>query len=394
MRTLPSATTLVLGALLALPAPATAQANRLRAYALNVGTASAASDLGRSSLSDLQRLRFMFEPAIGPFTLDLAYEHTLIAFSRAAGVSLVPGSTTGSSDWLGLDWPIASERHFAWRHRFDRLAISFPTEGAELSIGRQPISWATTLLLTPADPFAPFDPSDPFREYRAGVDAARLLIFPGPFTEIDLVVREAGRGDARTTTALARGRTTVASWELSGWAGLLHDRAALATALQGAVGSWGLRAESALRWREGGAAIFRGAIGVDRRMQLSGRDLYVVAEYQRDGFGAGNAGSLLTVSGSAPFARGEMQVLGKDVAALQLSWQIHPLVSAQVVNLVNLRDPSALVGPAVALSAADEISVRAGLFLHAGKGGVDATGVRSEYGALPTFGYASVSLFF
>lgn len=389
------AAALALSVLLAVPSGATAQTRRIRGYALNVGTASARSDLSPSSASDLQRLRFMFEPAVGPFELDVAYEHTLIASSRATGVSLVPGTTSGSSDWLGLDWSIASNRHFAWRHRLDRLAVSVPSVDAELTVGRQPISWATTLLLTPADPFAPFDPSDPFREYRAGVDAARLLIFPGPFTEIDVVVREAGRGDTRTTSALARGRTTVASWELSGWAGVLHDQAALSTALQGAVGPWGVRAESAVRWIDSGKAVFRGTVGVDRRMRFSGRDLYVVAEYQRDGFGAGDAESLVAVSRSPPFARGEMQVLGRDAAALQLSWQLHPLVSAQVVNLLNLRDPSALIGPAVGISAADEISLRAGLFLHAGAGGLGETGrPRSEYGALPTFGYVSASLFF
>ena len=54
----------------------------------------------------------------------------------------------------------------------------------------------------PADPFAPFDPADPFRDYRAGVDAARVRIFPSAFSEIDGAVRIAEYGGSRTTTAL------------------------------------------------------------------------------------------------------------------------------------------------------------------------------------------------
>jgi hypothetical protein len=306
----------------------------------------------------------------------------------------VPGTIGGSSDWLDLGGAIVSADHFVWRHRLDRLTVTHETGSARLEFGRQSISWATTLVFTPADPFAPFDPSDPFREYRAGIDAARLLLFPGPFTEVDVVVRAAGRGDGRTTTALARARTTIASWELSGWAGILHDEAAASAAIQGALGPWGLRSESSVRWRESRRPVLRGAIGVDRRLRLSGRDLYIIMEYQRDGFGAPDASALGEVASSEPFARGEMQVLGRDAAALQLSWQVHPLVSAQVVNLVDLRDPSALIGPAFAFSAADEISLRAGLFLHAGAGGVTPAGTpRSEYGSVPTFGYASISIF-
>ena len=114
-------------------------------------------------------------------------------------------------------------------------------------MGRQVISWASTLILTPADPFTPFDPADPFREYRAGVDAVRFQAYPGPFSEIDIVVRPVSTidGDRITSTidgdritALARAKTNWGGWDLGVWGGVLFDEPAGALSLVGAVGPW------------------------------------------------------------------------------------------------------------------------------------------------------------
>ncbi len=260
-------------------------------------------------------------------------------------------------------------------------------------LGRQTVSWATTLFLTPADPFSPFDPADPFREYRAGVNAARAQYFAGPFTELDVIVRPAETGEGRTMTALARARTTLKPWDISGWAGVLHDQPAAALAADGSVGAWELRAEATLRGEQGDA-VFRGAAGVDRRSTVAGRDLYFVFEYQRDGFGAAEPGQVLSTVASAPYRRGELQVLGRDVIALQATYQLHPLLSTELLALWDLDDRSALVAPALALSASNEITLRCGLFLPTGNDSVQATGPRTEFGVAPLSGYLSVSLFF
>ena len=82
------------------------------------------------------------------------------------------------------------EEHVLWQHRFDRLNVGFsPSQAMDLTLGRQAVSWGTTLFLTPADPFLPFSPSDPFRQFRGGGDAARLRLYPGPLSALDVVVR-------------------------------------------------------------------------------------------------------------------------------------------------------------------------------------------------------------
>ena len=159
------------------------------AYYFHLGSGSSDSPVSDAGVSDFQRLRLMSSPGVGPLTLDVAYEHTLLLNSTdvlgtGSGI-LVPEA---SGNWLTLGWTADDGGHFSWRHRFDRLSLALPLgDAVEASVGRQVVSWASTFILTPADPFTPFDPADPFREYRAGVDAVRLKLRgkPAPDTFLE-----------------------------------------------------------------------------------------------------------------------------------------------------------------------------------------------------------------
>jgi len=372
---------------------AAAQQQLLRAYGLNVAFAADATPLTDALLSDVQRFRVMSRPSSGPWRLDIAYEHVLSA-STTTGGTLVAGLVPAvvGSDWLPLQGTLWETDHLTWRHRVDRLGVVFQHDAVEVTIGRQPISWATTLFLTPADPFAPFDPSDPFREYRAGIDAARIRVFPGPFSEIEAVARVVDVDDDPAITALARGRTTTGRWEVSGWAGVLHEEPAGAIGVTVTVAGAALRGEGVLR-RTGDETVLRGTVGVDRSFDVGSRTLYVVVEYQRDGFGAANAAELPATLLSAAARRGELQVFGRDEVVLQGSLELHPLVSADALVIWNLNDASALLGPGVTYSVTGSMSARAGVFIGVGPG-VQPTGLLgSEYGLVPTSGYVSLALF-
>lgn len=389
--------------LLSSPHPVVAQIRlpELDGYALNAALWADRNPFTPGGLADFQRLRLMTTPRLGPLALEVAYEHLLSYRQRpgfGAVATLLPGVAPSAGEWIDLSWSIHDDSHLTWSHRFDRLNVTGDLgQRLQIVLGRQAISWATTLLLTPADPFAPFDPSDPFREYRAGVDAARARYFTGPFSELEFVVRPSDTPAGTTVTALGRARGLVGSWDVSGWAGALHDRAALGLGLTGALGGTAVRGEGSLR-NEGGDVIPRAALGVDRRVSVLDRDLYLVLEYQHDKFGATGANDLVPVLASRPFARGELQVLGRDELAAQASYQIHPLWTGELLTLWNLRDGSAFVAPAASYSVSDEISARAGLFLGLGSGarrapaGFAAPG--SEYGSTPAIVYASVTAFF
>lgn len=369
----------------------------LRGYYLNVGLWSDSAAFSVGGLDDIQRLRLISQPRIGPLDVELAYEHAISYSERpgSAGGGLVGVIVPGGGEWLDLQWTAAKSDNLIWTHRFDRLSARYaPTANIEITAGRQTISWATTLLLTPADPFIPFDPSDPFREYRAGVDALRAQTFPAALSELELVLRPADTPAGETLTLLGRGRTVLAGWELSAWAGVLHDGAAAAIAAAGALAATAVRAEMSLRDDDGDLAV-RATAGLDRRFSLRDRDLYVVLEYQHDDFGATDAGALPRVLAADPFARGELQVLGRDELAAEASYQLHPLLGANLLALWNLHDGSALLAPGVSYSLSNEASARAGAFFGLGEDvGRTPLTPPSEYGIVPTIAYLSVSLYF
>jgi hypothetical protein len=336
--------------------------------------------------------------SLGDVALDVAYEHVVTRTPEGGGVSITtPGGTAGSTDWLDLGWTVHENDRTTWFHRFDRLSLSFDAGAFEITAGRQAISWATTLFLTPADPFSPFDPSDPFREYRGGVDAIRIRTFPGPFSELEFVLRAAETPSGDATTALIRGQTAAGAgvWSLGAWAGALHGEAAGAAFATGSLGATAIRAEATLREHPEGGTALRVSAGADRYFRPGDRDLYVILEFQRDAFGASRAVDLLPTAASLPYRRGEMQSIGTHTLASQLSYQAHPLVSVGVMGLTNLDDFSELLSFSVNWSASESAAVSLGLFLGRGDGSVDpVAGLSSEYGAVPRIAYLSVNWFF
>jgi len=385
---------LLLGAILLAPAPSVAQLPPLTGYYLLALAGSESSPFSASGGLGVQRLRLMSRPAWGPARFDFAWETTLSL--RSAGMALGRGfeGAEPAAPWLDLQGRLVDRERVEWTHGLDRMNVSLQGgERSRFTLGRQPISWATTLYFTPADPFVPFDPADPFREYRAGVDALRGVLFTGAFSELDAVIRPApSPSGGASWSALLRGQQLISGWEVSAWGGMLHDEAAGAVAGAGSIGEWGLRGEGSIRSTFDGTVV-RAAVGLDRHFELMERDFRAVVEFQHDGFGAERAAELMETASSAPAARGELSVLGKDALVVHASWQLHPLAQMSLLSLVNLRDGSSLVSPGLNWSLSDEVSVRFGAFAGIGPG-ADGTALRSENGATPLIGFAALSAFF
>ena len=95
----------------------------------------------------------MSESRIGPLELEAAYEHA-VSFSERpgslGGSLLLEAAVPAGADWLDLSWTVTESGALLWTHRFDRLNAAWsPTSYLRVRAGRQTISWASTLLLTP-----------------------------------------------------------------------------------------------------------------------------------------------------------------------------------------------------------------------------------------------------
>ena len=321
----------------------------------------------------LNRLRLEAAPEIGPLSFEIAWE-LAVTFSRRGSDApsdlrdTAGGGRAGteSGDWLDLQWAGTDSAHVSTEHRFDRLHVdSSANENLELTIGRQAVSWGTTLFLTPADPFVPFHPADRFREYRRGIDALRLRYYPGPLSEIDLVVRPSRLEGREELTALARGLATFRNWEISAWAGSLYGDASAAAGAAGAIGEWAVRFEAVARGG-GDRPVGRAAVGIDRAFTLAWGDLGLLVEYQRDGLGVTERGDLARIFDSREYRRGELQVFGRDEAALRVSFQPDPRWDLSAIALFNLNESSALVAPGFSWSPSDEATVEGGVYFDVG----------------------------
>lgn len=387
-------TVLLSACVLALSGPLYAQP-LLTGYVQSAPLASGSTALSGGNVSSFNRFRLTTEPVFKRVTFNVAYEHAATFRQRPTAALLGVGVVPTGGEWLNLQQTITEDEHVRWEHRLDRLRIGWhPTGSVELSVGRQAVSWGTTLFLTPADPFSPFSPVDPFREFRAGVDAVRVRMNPSPLSEVDLVVRPTRTTVGEELTALGRGLMTVKNWELSGWGGTLYGDPAGAVGAAGALGTLAVRGEAVIR-DVAGQVTFRGTIGVDRLLQVGGRDLFVLAEYQRDGFGAAGSREYLDVVLSEPFTRGELQVLGRDETVVQASYQLHPLWDVGGLWLWNLNDRSVLLSPSVSYSASEGASVAGGVLFGLGDDQVTPDRPRpSEYGVAAVTAYLSMSWFF
>ena len=385
---------LLLGVVLLAPATSEAQLRPVDGYYLHAVAGSESSPFSASGAIDVQRLRLMTRPNWGAARLDIAWETTLSLRSDELALGRGFEGAEPAAPWLDLQGHLVDRRRVEWTHGLDRMNVSLRAgQRVRLTAGRQPVSWATTLYFTPADPFVPFDPTDPFREYRAGVDALRAIVFTGPFSELDAVIRPApAPSGGETWTALLRGQRLMAGWDVSAWGGMLHDEAAGAVAGAGSIGEWGLRGEGSLRSIDDGT-IVRAAVGLDRLFELMERDFRAVVEIQHDGFGAEGTAELMEAAFSVPAARGELSVLGRDALVVNASWQLHPLAEVSLLSLVSLQDGSSLVSPGLNWSLTDEVSLRLGAYAGLGPGATGAE-LRSEHGATPLIGFAALSAFF
>ncbi len=367
----------------------------LTGYIQTVPLYTGSTAFADSSVADFSRFRLSTEPTLGPIFVGVAYEHGLTwrRFGGGAGLNLT--AMPGGGEWMPLQWGTVDETHVTWRHRFDRLYVGWsPMPAVEVSAGRQAVSWGTTLFLTPADPFLPFSPADAFRQFRAGVDVARLRLSPSPLSAVEIVVRPTKTVVGEELTALARGLFTVAGWEVSGWAGSLYGDTAAAVGTAGAFGAWAVRGEASFRMVDDNLVV-RSTIGADRLFQVGGRDLFLLVEYQRDGFGAADPDDYLALVQSDPFLRGEMQVLGRDETVVQATYQLHPLWGLSGLWLTNLNDQSALWSPGVSYSVSDEAAIMGGLYFAVGDSRRTLeTPLPSEYGLTGTTGYLSFSWYF
>jgi len=337
-----------------------------------------------------------------------------------AGAISLGASGGGYDQVVDMSWTPVDAPNYMVEGRVDRLAAKVSIPHLDITLGRQPVSFGSSWVFTPMDLVAPFSPTDIDTEYKPGVDAARVDAYFGMAGQVTAVAAYAGDWSADGMVFALHAGSTVGVTDLGVFASLNRSEPVFGLDLASSIGPVGLHGEGTVTLPVDDAEdpFVRAAFGANW-MPIA--DLSLMGELYYQSFGGEGSGDYLGVYSSERFSRGEVWAAGRYYGALTASYQLTPLVGASVFCVVNLADPSAMIGPTLAWSAAENTELSIGAFFGAGErphdieltmddmAGVtdedqyeqvledilaDRTDVGSEFGMIPSVAFAQIKLYF
>ena len=313
-------------------------------------------------------------------------------------------------DWHQGDNSVAS----LWLDRFNtKSALSW----ADITVGRQAITFGKAYFWNPLDIFLPFDPRQFDRDYKAGVDAVRVDIPLGSFTGINLITvagRELdssgefiddGTLDASWYGSALLGRvfTTWKGWDLALQGGKIYGGYQLGSGLVGEIGPIEARAEAAYLWAQDSESLpaplegdlvedaFTAVVGFGHRFDNT---LTVEIEYFYNGAGESDA----RIESFVRFRNGSSLQMSQHLTGLLVSYEFLPIITGQLTALYSWDDPASQIQPILTWSPSDNTEVLVGASINFGdRPEQTSTGqpqLQSEFGTFPDFYFMEFKLYF
>ncbi len=331
--------------------------------------------------------------------------HNRLAWVQGPQVGAVGVGVTPEPDRsLDLSFDLVDTDDVTLDHDLDRAVLRLYAGDADVSLGRQAITWGSAQLFTATDLWSPFSPYELDTSQKRGVDAARAVWSPFGPSELELIV--ADRGSLRDLSGGAK--LQVFGRRLDGFFGLAKswDQIAAVGGARAEAGAWTVHAEANLPARimeaeagrdpEPGIQLPRATIGATRFHQ----DWIATAEVHVNGAGAGDPDDYAQRLTDPDLVRGETFWLGRYYAGGTLAWVPTVEWTLTAGSLVNLRDPSALGLATVEYELVESLALSAGWAGGFGRSpelsiapGAPELDPRSEFGIYGQTGYVQVALF-
>lgn len=345
-------------------------------------------------------------------SLWLSYEIHAIQNVALRTCSSATGSMAGTDS--GLRYRAVDDR-WRWhdtdsvnaRADFDRLNVKLTLAVADVTLGRQAITFGKAYFWNPLDVFLSFDPTAFDRDYKGGVDALRIDFPLGDFSGLTIVGvlgRPHGGHMLYRSAALARVFTTFLDWDLSAQGGKIFAGFHAGLGATGELGPIEARIEAAYVWParsllpknavqapQGLAAV----VAAGRYFNVFDRTLSLQGEYLFNGA----AGSASLSDNFVLVAKGMMLQASEHAAGATISYALAPLLHTSLAAIAAISErPSVILQPGILFSAADEVDLLAGAMLAFGdRPTLDAaTGVapQSEFGSYPHMFYIETKAYF
>jgi len=282
--------------------------------------------------------------------------------------------------------------NFELSHNPDRFFALIKLPFADVTVGRQPVSWGSSRVVNPTDVIVPFSFSELDKEERFGVDALRVRVPLGSLGELDGGF-VAGKGLRPENSALfLRGKVNVFKTDLSLIA--LEFRRHLLLGLDisrsiGQAGGW-LECAYVINNPYKSTAVredsnyFRLSAGLDGQI-FSG--VYTFAEYHYSSAGASRPEDYPLLPLKNAFRDGAVYLLGRHYGTLGATFQLSPLLSGVAMVLHNFSDNSWCFAPQMEYNIREDVYLAAGAFLFTGQS-------LSEFGLYPNLFFSSFRFYF
>ena len=344
------------------------------------------------------------------------YFTSLPALASAGPGLLVPGAGLSRYRLFDLEWRPLSEGDVSTRLWLDRAALRFSVGPADITVGRQALTFGKAYFWNPLDVFLAFDPRQFDRDYKPGVDALRVDYALGDFSGLTLVAAAGRTVDAtglapegdfadlswRGAALLLRWFTSLAGWDLAAQAGKVYGGLHFGAGLSGELGPLAVRGEAA--WFQSlddtpaqaeptaraRPSHLQAVLGLGHHFEC-GLDLQAEFLYN----GAGSGGNLLL--GMERALGGTGFHAGRVLGGLVASYQILPILTGSLAWIFSFGDYSSLLQPGLQLSVSDEADFLFGVMLGLGaRPEATAAGLElnSEFGAWPNVYYLEFKFYF
>lgn len=340
---------------------------------------------------------------------EIAYEHRARIVSEDAGISagggILPSEAEAPYRISQLDWQLAEhDSTFSYRHELDRAFVALHPDWGEITIGRQAIGLGRGVLFGAVDIFAPFSPLKVDREWRRGVDAARVEYRVSDTSSAELLAAFGESWDESALLGRVRGYIGNVDGELI--IGKRAEDIMYAGAMSAAVAGAEVHLELALFDTEeahpdGGLfgnnhLIGKAVLGSSYTFDV-GDGLTLLGEYHYSGFGVEDIedaiARLMDPVFQERFLRGDTQILGQHALAVSCTYPINDAWNGAVMVLQSPVDGSGVASPALMWDATENVSLVLNAFIPWGarpSGGQ----LKSEYGGTPISLFLQFSTYF
>jgi len=339
---------------------------------------------------------------------ELAYEQRARWLSGStglgAGSSFLPSQARAPFRLGQLDWEIAADDNFSYRHEIDRALVALHPEWGDVTVGRQAIGLGRGVLFGAVDVFNPFSPLEVDREWRRAVDAFRAEYRLSATSSAECV---AAFGETWEQSALlGRLRGYLGDVDGSLIFGKRGEDFMVGSAFSAVVGDAEVHGELAVfdtpeaqadgtLWG-GGHLATKAVVGSSYTFDI-GKGLTLLGEYHYSDFGVEDAEDILVRLQDRDFQRrflrGDTQILGRHAVAAQLGYSFSDAVNGSFLVLTNPTDGSGVISPSLKWDLDENVTLLGNIFVPWGdepSGGQ----FHSEYGATSTSLFLQAAIYY